>query len=270
MTPAVVRTEAQELLTQRAQFIDQLRSLDNSLRSLGFTEDDLEPGEAEIGFQIPRSLFENELGGFARELQELRFIIRPFSELSGNAGEPVEVRTISTTDPLIFLGIKVATITLIGNAVTWCLERWKSVEEIRKLRAETAKIQHETAQKIAGQYDQMIKDTVKEEVLKEAARLVAEGQVAGARQNEVQTYVEKALEALLARIERGMTVEIRLLPPPKEEGDEQGATQIAFQHLAEIQKQLAFPAPSGEPVLQIPRLSEGEPKAIGAEKSKED
>jgi hypothetical protein len=112
---------------------------------------------------------------------------------------------------------------------------------------------------------------VKAGVTAEAARLVAEGQVSGERKNEVHTFLEKSLEALLARIERGMTVEIRLLPPPKEEGNE-GAevTAVAFQHLAEIQKQLAFPAPSGEPVLQIPRLSEGEDKAKGGSpKSKE-
>ena len=77
VTPAVVRQEAQELLTQRTQFIGQIQALESSLASLGFEEDDLAPGEAEIGFQIPRMLFENELGGFARELQELRFIIRP-------------------------------------------------------------------------------------------------------------------------------------------------------------------------------------------------
>lgn len=257
VTPAAVREEARDLLNQRSNFIANLHGVDNGLTSLGFDEDNLKPGEAEIGFQIPRKLFENELGGFADELQQIKFIIRPFSELTGNAGEPAEIRTISTTDPLIYVGLAVSTIATIGAAVKWCLDQWKTVEEMRKLRAETANLKNLGAQKLAAQFDEIIENNVQDGVEAEASRLIATGKVDGERQHEVLTHLEMSLRALLTRIELGMTVEIRLLPPPIPEGAED-ANQFAetFQNLAEIQKQLAFPTPTGSPVLQLPRLSE--------------
>jgi len=71
------------------------------------------------------------------------------------------------------------------------------------------------------------------------------------------------LEALLAKIERGLTIELRLPPPPKEvdeeenEVSEEGAAEIkAHQELLEVEKQLVFPEPSENPVLTIPEMKD--------------
>ena len=66
-----------------------------------------------------------------------------------------------------------------------------------------------------------------------------------------------ALRHILARVERGMTVEIRFLPPPVKEvaaGEEAPEQPKEFADLAESQKILSFPKPGDSPVLKLPPL----------------
>lgn len=267
MTPAVVQQEAQQLLKERAEFVTNLRNLETVLEALGFEEDELKEGEAEIGFQIPRYIFDNELDGFSKELHELRLIIRAFSEAAGNAGERIELRQISTSDPLVFVLLGYATIKLIGGGVKWCLDQWKTLEEIRNLRTTTANLKGvPTAQTLAEQFDAIIQQTIETNVRQEAERLAAEAGADGPRQNELANHLSKALEGLLARIERGMTVEIRFLPPPStaEEGEDASAQ---FEELKVIQQQLVFPAPTEEPLLKLTKQPEGTGQRSGTRRS---
>jgi hypothetical protein len=73
-------------------------------------------------------------------LDVVKNIIRAFSEAATGSVEPIEVRQISTSDPLFFFGMAPKTIAMIGAAVTWALSTWKQAEEIRNIRAETEKI----------------------------------------------------------------------------------------------------------------------------------
>jgi hypothetical protein len=75
-----------------------------------------------------------------KELSEIKFIIRAFSELALGTSEKIEVRQISTTDPQFFLHVDVATVIMIGAAAKWAIDRWKDIEDIRKVRAETRKL----------------------------------------------------------------------------------------------------------------------------------
>jgi len=60
----------------------------------------------------------------------------------------------------------------------------------------------------------------------------------------------------LARIERGMTVQIRFVPPPanQSDSDPQPTTENtkAFSTLQQIAPQLLFPPPEKAPILEIP------------------
>jgi hypothetical protein len=259
MMPAVVQTDAQQLLDERAAFIAHLNQLEAAMEALGFEETELEEGEAEVGFQIPRTIFENELEGFSRELHELRLIIRAFSEVAGNAGERIELRQISTTDPLLYVALGYVTVKYVGQGVAWCLDRWKTLEEIRNLRANTANLKDvPAAQGMAKQWDEIIKQTVEMSVRQEAERLAAEAKVPAARQHEVANHMAVALEGLLARIERGMTVDIRFIEPPQKEGEEADPEEAAqFEALAAIQKELVFPQiGDSPPLLRLPKQPE--------------
>ncbi|WP_262298588.1 hypothetical protein [Microvirga sesbaniae] len=256
MTPAVVQQRTNELIGKRQAFLETLTNTSNSLTQLGINSDSLEEGEAEIGFQIPRDIFENELDGLIGELRAIRRIIRAFSELATGSVEPIEVRQISTSDPFFFFGLDVATVTQLGLVVVWALDRWKQVEEIRKLRSETRKNKSFSEEEIKTFFDKKIEDTVKAAIDQKTTELVGPADGKAGRKEEQRADISWALESLLARIERGMTVEVRFLPPTASATDESGGASGQtedFQTLSELAPQLVFPAADAAPVLAIPR-----------------
>lgn len=68
------------------------------------------------------------------------------------------------------------------------------------------------------------------------------------RKNELESAFNIYLRQLLERIERSMTIEIRLLKAP--EGSED-ATEEEKVEFASISETLSFPKPSGDPVLAL-------------------
>jgi hypothetical protein len=66
MTPAVVHEEFKALATERDNFVEGLRQLADSLEKLGFGKDELEEGQSEVGFQIPRDFSTTSLKAFQR------------------------------------------------------------------------------------------------------------------------------------------------------------------------------------------------------------
>jgi len=67
-----------------------------------------------------------------------------------------------------------------------------------------------------------------------------------------------SLESMLARIERGMTVEIRFLPPVTKTGADGTTTAepAAFDSLDKIIPQLVFPETAENPVLPLPHADQ--------------
>ena len=61
MTPAVVHQFVTKFTGDRAKLLQNFEQLRQNLRTIGFTSINLEPGEAELGFQIPRPIFNNQL-----------------------------------------------------------------------------------------------------------------------------------------------------------------------------------------------------------------
>lgn len=260
-TPAVVQQYVAELLSKRQQFLTTLTELRDRLVRLGITATTLEPGEAEIGFTIPRQLFEDNLEGLIGELRELRFIIRAFSEAVTGSVEPIVVKQISTTDPLFFFGVAAPTIIAIGKAVHWVLDTWKKVEDVREVRERTRKLEIEGDKAILGMFDASIKQTIDTAVEAKVREIAPPTDEKDGRARELDTHLRQALHSLFARIERGMTVEIRFLPPPApgdsatSEAPAEGAATF-FVQLAEISPQLIFPPPATDPILALPRAQE--------------
>lgn len=255
MTPQVVNQFVGELTSQRAQFLSDLEILRDKLDVVGIQSSTLEPGEAEVGFTLPRPLFYNRLDGLISELRELDRIIRAFSEAATGSYQPVEVRQISTSDPAFFFSITPEVIVMIGGAVTWALNTWKQLEEIRKLRADTAKNGAFSEADIEGFFGKKITETVEQAIQKEAASLVKRV-TDEYRAREQEIHLAHALRSLLARIERGVTVEVRALPPPPPALGEDATLVLSpevFEQLRAMAPQLVFPATSGTPVLPLPR-----------------
>jgi hypothetical protein len=148
--------------------------------------------------------------------------------------------------------------------VSWCLEQWKKLEDIRHLRTNTAKLKDvPAAQEMAAKFDEVIEQTIQLSIRQEAERLATAANTSEARQNELTNHLVMALQGLLARIERGLTVDIRFLAPPQEgEGDEELAIQM--DELCEIRQQLVFP-PIGDspPLLSLTKQPESQRRRRG-------
>ncbi|RUW99886.1 hypothetical protein EOA30_23055, partial [Mesorhizobium sp. M8A.F.Ca.ET.059.01.1.1] len=226
-TPAVANEKLTELIGARNVFITEAEQLVGHLDHLDIKVQELEPGEAEIGFLLPRELFGNQFDRLIKELSVVNRIIGAFAEVATGSAETVEVRQISTSDPTFVLGLGLATIVAIGKSITWALDTWKRVDEIRRLKNEAAKVIALKGSAIEELFDKQIKDTVKEEIQKQVAAFLKESQADAGRKNELRTSLTWALESVLARVERGFAVEIRFLPPLADGDVEEAPTNEA-------------------------------------------
>ena len=260
MTPAVARDLVQTLFSERQAFLEFLRTFNVAARGLSISADEIHEGESQIGFRIPREIFGNELKGWTAELNELRSIIRPFSELATGGAEPIQIGEISTTDPIIFLLLNPVTVAMIAKSVSWSLDQWKKIEEIRKLRAETAKISETSGgalDDMVTQYDARIQEVLLKAVEEHAAALVPAIEGPG-RHHELKTDLSLALQSLVGRIERGMTIELKFLPlAANDEGDDK--LKAAMEEIRDVVPNLTFPSPSPTPVIALPRNVDPDP-----------
>jgi hypothetical protein len=249
------------LHSKRNEVFTRLRELQTTLEYFHFGYVEPEPGEAELGFQIPRELFENNLPGFIKELRDLELIIKFFSEAELGKYEPAEVGSISTSDPLVFLSMAEPVAKAIGLAVSWAVATWLGVEKIRKLRAETAQLKSFSEEEVENIFGTKIKQEIKAAVDTKVAEILENSKASKTRQPELGAHLTKALEALLAKIERGMTIELRIGPAPLDDDTTDDADDVAASHqeLLDIQAGLVFPKPSDSPILSIPELKDDKP-----------
>lgn len=257
LSPAVTQQKLGEFLSRRKAYIQQITQLRENLNAVGVTPISLEPGDAEIGFLLPRALFNNRLDSLIKELRDIHRIIRAFSEVATGSVSEVEVREISTSDPLFFFQIDPLTIASIGAAVTWALNTWKQVEEIRRVRSETRKTNVLTEKEATDVFDRKINERIESSVEEKVNQLTPDDGKPG-RSKEQRADLTWALQSILAHVERGMIVEVRFVPPPLPEGLEpadarEAKERLAFEDLRGIASQLVFPKMEGPPILKLPQ-----------------
>lgn len=283
ITPAVVYTEFSKYFKNRQLYINALQNTSKSLDLLGIKSDKIDPGTAKIGFKLPRDMYDNNLDGLIKELSELRLIIRAFSEIATGSVDGIVLGEISTTNPLFFFKLHPKTIAYIGGAITWALITWQHVEEIKKVRAETKLIEAKTSvkmKKVDDGFDDAIKEIINKSIDDKANELLGERSGDRHRTEELGIHIKYALKSILARVERGMTVEIKFLPPTIQEtqGDSTEDTQLEpeeFLSLREIAPRLSFPMPDPLPITTLPyfsardeQIGEENAPASGGEKTK--
>ncbi len=259
LTPAVIHEIVAKLRKEREAYIGNLKSVRSGFASFGIEVPSQEAPEA--SFKLPRALFDNDLDGLIDELRALSYIIRTFSEYATGSVSPAVVQEISTSDPLFGFGLDVHTVMALAGAVSWALMTWKQVEQIRKIRADTAQVQAFTHDEVEKFFGDKLRETIQKGVAEKVQEMLPEDGKAG-RRAELRNAMTMALESLLARIERGMTVEFVVLPPPEiREGEPQSAkeakkakeAEAAFAQYKEIRGTLLFPKADAQPVTRLPR-----------------
>ena len=140
-----------------------------------------------------------------------------------------------------------------GQRFVWALAQWKTVEEIRKLRAEATALPHFDEAEIEAFFGSKLRNQIEEGIKEEVARQVIAVKPA-ARKNEMKNALTMDLREFLGRIERGLTVEVRLLAEAGADAEDEcgsGATPEEAAEIRSIAAGLKFSPPSTLPLLQI-------------------
>ncbi len=251
ITPGVAKSYVDDLIATRNQYLDNLKGAGNNLKALKFKEYTLSPGDAEIGFKIPRTLFKNKLGGLAHELTFIDFTVFTFSEAVTGEKKEGDLAQLSTTDPVILLAAAVDVVAAIAGAVKWLMDAYAKYLEILEMKARLREIEMPagTLKELESRADKKLEQAI-EEVVERILKKKPLGRLA-----EVANALRFSLKGLIARVERGMTIEVRFLPAPKEEGQtEEQAAEAAKKEseLQKLQRDLVFPQIPETPLLAIP------------------
>lgn len=251
-TLAVVASRVSEMMQRRQEYLASIETLASLLLAVGVEALPLSSGGAELGVTIPRLVFDNTLDGLQKELKDLNRIIRALSEAATGSVDEAEVLEISTTDPVFVLGLSVSTILMVARSFTWALNTWKQVEDIRKVRADIRKLDIESGFAMAKMAEEAIEKKVRALVGAQVDALLGDRARLEGRPQEQRTDLRMALEMVLDRVQRGVTIEVRLGPPtpsPAENASTESKQDAAtFKSLQETSRELMFPRQIGEPL----------------------
>ncbi len=103
LTPTVAYNELNNLLAEMQKFHQALESGSLAFSAFKIGSEELDPGQAEIGMLIPRDAVRNQLGELTSELEDLAFILNTFSEVATGKPDDLIVRTVSTSEFLVYL-----------------------------------------------------------------------------------------------------------------------------------------------------------------------
>jgi hypothetical protein len=243
MTPAVARDFVSKLAARRSEFLATITQTRDGLQELGAKDNPLNPGSADASFIIPRDLFKNELGVFAKELKFLDQLVRDIGEAVTGKVEPVQLETLSSSVPTVAIAANAGIVYVIAKIVDKFLESWERIERIRKARAELADlgIRKSALQELTDQ----IKTTVNE-VVDESVQLALEKYDHDlGRKNELEIALKQDMKRLFGQIERGLTIQFRV--EAKDNADEN--EEKVFASLKQISCKLQFPKVTNEPIL---------------------
>lgn len=259
---------AAPLITKKADRLDELAAALEQLRAaFGFFEvgsEQLEPGEYEIGFLMPRDLLEGDIERLGQEFIHIkRRILGPLLELTSGSRPEVPVRSIASSEFEVFLNSYPALMLVFVKAVDVLLGAYQRILDIRLKHQELRdagvpdEAVHGVVEHAEGLMDQRIRELVEE--------LLAQHEIADEdRANELRQDLTRGLNALANRIDRGYTVEIRAghLPDEGEESSEIESNDVDAEQRAvtrlvlDKQQDLRFTNLSGRPILGLPEQSD--------------
>jgi hypothetical protein len=260
ITQATAADELDPIVERITKLYTALEQIRLGLTFLSIGAEDLAPGEAEVGFLIPRAFVKDELEALGEELIRLQRILGPFLELATGTRGPVKVRTIASSDFAAFLASDPTVALMVAGAVERLVAGYKSVLEIKKLRNElkATGASQKSLKSLQGDAEGQMEKTIGTlvtELLKEAK------DVEPGRRNELKTELKISLEGISNRIDAGVSVEVRVGElPPLDEDERETKTEKDHRKTVEqiLQKQesLKFTNTTGEPILQLNEPSE--------------
>lgn len=258
MTPSVARDFVQDLAKRRSAFLTTASSTIEGLQELRISDAQRQPGAADLAFLIPRELFKNHLGAFAKELSFINQLIQDVTEGVTGEAQPVELEELSSSIPTVALAAGLKVIETLAIIVNKFLEAWEKIQKIRNVRNELAEIGMGKGA-AAEELTEQITTTV-DEVVEESTDIVLVNYKGDpGRKNELANALKQETRRLFGQIERGLTVEFRAEPKPNAEEQDRKALET----VSNLSRQMQFPVIANEPILlEGGEILEGEIQAV--------
>lgn len=269
VTPTLVKEEVDVLKDEITRLNNAVNQAISAFETLSIGAEELDPGECELGFMVPREAIKYRLDAFANECKEFDFIFGTFSEVVTGHRDHYRISTISSSDLSVFLDSAPAVAALVATAAERIVAFYKQLLEVRKLRSEMLKqdvpkeafkaIDEHSNSKMNNAIDEIAKSIMVEHGKKHDS----------GRKNELENSLRISLQKLANRIDRGYHIEVRigLLPEPEEEGETVDTElQANADAIHKASKPLEFIRLEGEPILSLPEVEE-EPTQRPAKKA---
>lgn len=219
-TPEVIRRDVEKINTELRGFLSALKNLVGSLGHFGIAFEELKPDEGEIGLQIPRLTDTDSLQDFAKDLRRLDFEVKTVSEIVTGSAETNRIRTISSTDFLIFVMAIPEIVNTFSNIVTLLRYGYEKVQQLRGVLEQLRALGNASDDTI-NNLKRDIEDGMGNEVASVIEKLQPMYQAALDRgHNDLQVRVESTVRGLASRIDKGYTFSFRVGPPVVKKADD--------------------------------------------------
>lgn len=257
ITPAKALEDIIEIHDSIAKFDAALTNILSAFSTLNIEEEDLEPGQCELGYTIPRKYVRNKLSSLKKEINELNFILNSISEAVTGEKQEFEVKTISSSDFLLYILIGLNVADVLSKAIERILNHYKQILEIKVLNNQLKEkgIPSNKTKAIETHANSMMEEEIKK-IAKEVILEYYTGKDT-ARKNELENSVIISLNKLANRIDHGFNVEIRVEPLTQPIGGEviskEQQTNIKMvKSIQERSKNIQFIENEGESILKLP------------------
>jgi hypothetical protein len=125
----------------KQRFDALLQGLSAASLGLEFFEigaEELNAGEFEIGFLIPRSVVRDGLESLGKEFVQLKRLLGPFTELVGEGRPDIRVRSLASSEFQVFLDSTQGVALVVATAIERVLAAYERILTIRQKRKELA------------------------------------------------------------------------------------------------------------------------------------
>lgn len=285
ITPQAVFDALEAVQTELHKSLESTGQILTGFNHLGVETDILDEGDVEVSYTVPRHLYEESPSGLGQKFREIELLLKPFSEMATGHSQEFKVRSISSSDFMITLGLTnvaawaaAKTVQAIAEATREIIGIYKDVMEIRLMKSKMREM--EGAQDKRDTATEAIEDWARDKIdegINEAAdrifakfnKIKEEG-----RSNEMQNYIRANMKRIAAYIDHGHDIETRMgdLPPAitaEEEGDGEEASvessetktlREALETISEAHREQLIFEREGEPILSLPNPSDDEPQ----------
>lgn len=262
ITPAAALQELTEIVNASQLLKEAIDKVVEGFNKLKIGSDDLEQGQCELGYSIPRIFVENKLSSLNKEITELNFILNNISEVVTGEKQDFEIKTISSSDFLLYVVVGLTVADVLSKAVERIINNYKTILEIKLLRNQLKDkgVPEKETKGIEEHANNSMKEEIKNivnEIMKEHYKSKDTG-----RKNELTNGITIAFNKLANRIDNGFNVEIRVEPLPEPNNPEELSEpdKEKYQVISSINsraKTMEFLNTTGDKIL---KLEEGEPQ----------